>query len=68
MSIFLILLLLVAMGATAYVLVRGVLAMASGKDVTGQQQQNWMRKRVLYQAVAIVLVALILVMAGGSGR
>jgi hypothetical protein len=67
MSIFLILLLVAAMGATAYVLVRGVVAMASGKDVTGQQQQNWMRKRVLYQAVAIVLVALILVMAGASG-
>ena len=25
------------MGATAYVLVRGVIAMASGKDVTGEQ-------------------------------
>ncbi|HVM38605.1 MAG TPA: HIG1 domain-containing protein [Sphingomicrobium sp.] len=68
MSTFMIILLLAAMGATGYVLVRGVLAMASGKDVTGQQQQNWMRKRVLYQAVAIILVALILVMAGGSGR
>jgi hypothetical protein len=42
--------------------------MASGKDVTGQQQQNWMRKRVMFQAVAIMLVALILVVAGGSGN
>jgi hypothetical protein len=62
-----IILLVAAMGATAYVLVRGVVAMASGKDVTGQEQQNWMRKRVLYQAVAVVLVALILAMASGSG-
>ena len=38
------------MAATAYVLVRGVIAMASGKDVTGEQQQNYMRKRVLFQA------------------
>ena len=68
MSTILIILLLAAMGATAYVLVRGVMAMASGRDVTGQQQQNWMRKRVLYQAVAIVLVALILIVAGASGR
>ncbi len=68
MSTGLIILLLVAMAATAYVLVRGVVAMASGKDVTGQQQQNWMRKRVMYQAVAIMLVALILVVAGGSGN
>ena len=66
MSIFLIILLVAAMGATAYVLVRGVMAMASGKDVTGEQQQNWMRKRVLFQAVAIVIVALILILAGAS--
>ena len=64
----LLILLLLAMAATAYVLVRGVMAMASGKDVTGQQQQNWMRKRVLFQALAIVFVILILVVAGGSGR
>jgi hypothetical protein len=61
-------LLLLAMGATAYVLVRGVIAMASGKDVTGEQQQSWMRRRVLFQAVAIVLVVLILIVAGASGR
>ena len=59
-------LLLLAMGATAYVLVRGVIAMASGKDITGEQQQNYMRKRVLFQAVAIVIVVLILLVAGNS--
>ena len=62
----LIILLVAAMAATAYVLVRGVIAMASGKDVTGQAQQNWMRKRVLFQAVAIVLVALILIVTSTS--
>ena len=66
MSIVLIILLVLAMGATAYVLVRGVMAMASGKDLSGEQQQNYMRKRVLFQAVAIVLVILILIVAGGS--
>jgi hypothetical protein len=66
MTIVMIILLVAAMGATAYVLVRGVIAMASGKDVTGEQQQNWMRKRVLFQAVAIVIVALILIMASAS--
>ncbi len=66
MSTLMIILLVLAMGATAFVLVRGVIAMASGKDVTGQQQQNWMRKRVLFQAVAIVLVALILMVAGAD--
>jgi len=61
-------LLLLAMGATAYVLVRGVMTMASGKDLTGEQSQQWMRRRVLFQAVAIVLVILILVVAGASNR
>ena len=63
----LIILLVLAMAATAYVLVRGVIAMASGKDVTGEQQQAWMRKRVLFQAVAIVLVALILILSSAKG-
>lgn len=67
MNIFLIILLVLAMGATAYVLVRGVMAMASGKDLTGEQQQSYMRKRVLFQAVAIVLVILILAVAGNAG-
>ena len=62
----LVILLVAAMAATAYVLVRGVIAMASGKDVTGEAQQNWMRKRVLFQAVAIVIVALILILASAS--
>jgi hypothetical protein len=66
MSTTLIILLVVAMAATAYVLVRGVIAMASGKDLTGQSQQNWMRKRVLFQAAAIVLVALILIVTSAS--
>jgi len=68
MNPILLILLLLAMAATAYVLVRGVIAMASGRDVTGEQQQNWMRKRVLFQGVAIVLVILILVVAGQAGK
>jgi hypothetical protein len=64
----LIILLILAMGATAYVLVRGIIAMASGKDVTGEQQQNFMRKRVLFQGVAIVIVIALLYFAGGASR
>jgi hypothetical protein len=66
MNTFLFILLLAAMGAVLYVLVRGVIAMANGKDVTGEVQQGYMQKRVLFQAVAIVIVILILVMAGGG--
>ena len=65
MNVLLIILLIAAMGATAYVLVRGIMAMASGKDISGEQQQNYMQKRVLFQGVAIVIVVLILLLAGG---
>jgi hypothetical protein len=68
MRIALVILLVLAMAATAYVLVRGVMLMASGKDVTGEQSQQWMRRRVLFQAVAIVLVVLILLVAGAANK
>ena len=68
MNTVLTILLLAAMGATAYVLIRGVMAMASGKDISGERQQDYMRKRVLFQAIAIIIVILILVVAGATGR
>ena len=68
MKIVLAILLVAAMGATLYVLVRGVIAMASGKVCSSEQQQKWMQRRVLFQAVAIVIVVLILIVAGSSGR
>jgi hypothetical protein len=68
MKIFLALLLIAAMAATAYVLVRGVVTMASGRVGSSEQQQQWMRKRVLFQAVSIILVVLILVVAGTAGK
>jgi len=67
MNTLLIIVLVLAMGATAYVLVRGVIAMANGKDATGEVQQKYMQKRVMYQAAAIVVVVLILLLAGGRG-
>ena len=66
MTPLLIVLLIAAMGAVLYVLVRGVIAMASGKDVTGEQQQGYMQKRALFQGVAIVIVIIILALAGGK--
>jgi hypothetical protein len=66
MNIILIIALVAAMGLTAYALVRGVMAMASGKDASGEVQQSYMQKRVLYQGIAIVLVVIIL-LAAGSG-
>lgn len=64
MKIVLAVLLIAAMAATLYVLVRGVIAMASGKVGSSEQQQQWMRRRVMFQAIAIVFVILILLVAG----
>ena len=67
MNIPLTILLVIAMAAVAYVLVRGVIAMAQGKDVSGEVQQGYMQKRVMYQAIAILIVVLILWLARGQG-
>jgi hypothetical protein len=67
MQTLLIILIVLAAGATLFVLVKGVIGMAQGKDVTGMRSQDLMRKRVMFQALAIILVVLLLVMAGGSG-
>jgi hypothetical protein len=65
MNTILFILLIVAMAAVAYVLVRGVIAMAQGKDLSGEVQQGYMQKRVLYQGIAIAIVILTLFLAGG---
>ena len=41
---------------------------ASGKDLTGQQSQKWMQRRVMLQAAAIVVIILILLVAGQSSQ
>jgi hypothetical protein len=56
----LIVLLVLAAGATLFVLVKGVIGMAQGKDITGQRSQELMRKRILFQAIAIALAVLLL--------
>ena len=60
----LVVLLVLAVGATAFVLVKGVIGMAQQKDLTGRRSQELMRKRVLFQAIAILIVVLLLLMSG----
>lgn len=66
MRILLAILLVIAMGAVLFVLVKGVIGMAQQKDITGARSQELMRKRVLYQAIAIVIVILLLMLASGE--
>ncbi|MEW4466344.1 HIG1 domain-containing protein [Parasphingorhabdus sp. JC815] len=76
MTYILILLILIAAGAVIYALVRGLIAFANMKpdDVDGEgvtashkKQNEMMFARVKYQAIAIILVALLILIAGGQG-
>jgi len=66
MPTFLLILIVLAIGATLFVLAKGVIGMAQGKDLTGVRSQALMRKRVMFQAVAIILIILFLMVAHGS--
>ena len=66
MQTLLIILIVLAAGATLFVLVKGVIGMASGKDISGARSQDLMRKRVMFQAGTIILVVLLLLLAGGG--
>ena len=68
MKIVLAILLIAAMATTAFALIRGVIAMASGKVGSSEQQQQWMRRRIFFQAIAIVFVILILLVASSANH
>ena len=59
----LIVLLVLAAGATLFVLAKGVINMAQQKDITGQRSQELMRKRVLFQGIAILIAVILLLVA-----
>jgi hypothetical protein len=66
MNTFVFILVLLAAGATLFILAKGVIGMAQSKDVTGMRSQQLMRKRVLYQGIAVVFIVLFLLMASGG--
>lgn len=66
MQTILIIMVVLAALATLFILIRGVVTMANGKDLTGERSQALMRKRILFQAVTIVLAVLLLLVFGGS--
>ncbi|HEX8192790.1 MAG TPA: HIG1 domain-containing protein [Allosphingosinicella sp.] len=67
MDILLIILIVAAAGATLFVLVKGVIGMAQGRDVSGARSQDLMRKRVLFQGIAILFAVLLIMMMRGGG-
>ena len=75
MSYVLILLILIAAGAVIFALVRGLIAFANmepddvdeeGVTASHKKQNDMMFARVKYQAIAVILVALLLLIAGGQ--
>jgi len=64
MNGFLIFLIVVAAIATAVVLVKGVITMAQGKDITGQQSNKMMSYRVALQGLTILLVIILFASLG----
>ncbi|MEO9470212.1 hypothetical protein [Parasphingorhabdus sp.] len=75
MEILFIALIVLAAGAVVFALVRGLIAFANmepddvdseGVTASHKKQNQMMFARVKYQAIAVVLVALLLLMAGGQ--
>ena len=62
MQTLLAILLALAAGATLFILARGVIGMAQQKDITGRRSQELMRKRVLFQGIAVFIAVLLLLL------
>jgi hypothetical protein len=66
MDTLVIVLIVLAALATATVLVRGIVTMAQGKDITGRQSNKMMSYRVAFQLLTILLVVVLLLMSRGG--
>ena len=75
MNAFLIILLIAAMGATLFMLIKGIVTFLKtteedlklgpdGPSASGLKQNRAMMGRILFQAVAIIIIALLLMMRG----
>jgi hypothetical protein len=67
MDTFIIVLIVLAAIATATVLVRGIITMARGKDITGQQSNKMLSYRVAFQLLTIILVVILIFVVRGNG-
>jgi len=67
MKVLLIILIVCGALATLFVLIKGVVGMAQHTDPTGQRSQQLMQKRIMFQAITILLaIALLAVMSNGG--
>jgi hypothetical protein len=68
MKVVLIILIVLGALATLFVLVRGVIGMAQQKDLTGERSQQLMQKRVMFQAVTILIAIALLAVMSSTAR
>jgi hypothetical protein len=68
MRVVLIILIVLGALATLFILIKGVVGMAQGKDITGQRSQELMRKRVMFQAITVLLAMALLAVMSSSSR
>jgi hypothetical protein len=67
MKVVLVILVVIGALATLFVLIKGVVGMAQGKDITGQRSQQLMQQRVKFQAITILFaIALLAIMSSGG--
>jgi len=77
MNILLILLLIAAMGATVFMLIKGIVTFLktteaelnsdeSGPSASSLKQNKAMFGRIMFQAIAVIIVAILLIAKGGN--
>ncbi len=77
MNVFLVILLLAAMGATLFMLIKGIVAFLrtteqelnsgeAGPSASSLKQNKAMFGRIMFQALAVIILAILLMAKGGS--
>ncbi|MGB3723226.1 MAG: HIG1 domain-containing protein [Pacificimonas sp.] len=67
MNTFIIILIVILALGTAAALIRGIMIMASGKDIDGRKSNKLMFTRVYLQAGAVLVIVIGALMAGAIG-
>ena len=67
MSTFVLILVILGALATAAVLVKGIVTMASGKDITGKQSNRLMSYRVGLQLATVLFIVLLILLVRSGG-
>ena len=66
MNTFIIIVIVLGAIATATVLVRGIIIMASGKDISGRKSNQMMWYRVMFQGLTVAAIVILMLMMGGG--